>query len=178
MTKRLSKRGSGQWTYKESQIEKVLAEIEEQQNINQNQPSEEIEQPGAHEPADESQSTTGATENVDSTETAEDADSSLPEIVVTGESETPDAPYRMKQDEKLLHVDTQDTGKLLMRFPGTNVSSNDGPLTGIPQRRGQSYTQAAALMSWWTECTLHLQGRNLWTRRFQRFRPMRLIPLR
>src|SRR3990172_13400628 len=121
---------------KKSQIEKVLAGIEEQKSLNQNQPSEDIERPAAN---DEPKSTTGTTENVDSTETAEDADSTLPEIFFTGKPETPDAPYRINQDEKPFHVDTPDTGKLLMRIPGANVNSN-GPITGIPQRRGQSYS--------------------------------------
>lgn len=113
----------------DSQINEVMTEIEEQQKLNQKGQSDE----GTQESEMSEEEALSQSTEVE----AGDVDATLPEIVVTGEPETPDSPYRINQDEKPFHVDTPDAGKLLMRIPGTNVNSN-GPLTGIPQKRGQS----------------------------------------
>lgn len=115
----------------DSQIKEVMAEIEEKQKLNQNRRSDD----GVQETEMSEEKVLPQTTEAE----AGDVDATLPEIIVTGDPEMPDSSYRIKQDEQPLHVDTPDAGKLLKRIPGANVSSN-GPLTGIPQRRGQSYS--------------------------------------
>jgi iron complex outermembrane receptor protein len=72
------------------------------------------------------------------TEVEDDRTMTLPEIVVSGEAERYTDLYSAPIQEKV-NLSTPDSAKLLQKVPGTDIGSN-GPISGIPIRRGQSYS--------------------------------------